>query len=253
VTDHGRKYDLDHDTDPGVWDGGDDSPTEVDPQTERERAEESQHVVEFFERWCRSHDLARLGARRQRELVFERHSGTRDFVVYASPPTAPPRATRDMHANASKVQVGAGMDDRTAPTLVLPSRRPARWRWGVVLFAAGLATMGAVAFSSRMQLRQQLPVRASTPPSSQPSNALLVVQESAALPAREVANGSARDKPTQRASEDRATQDISSTVARESAASAAVAKQRLTVGHVAATPDNSSGNRPSSPGFFSDW
>ena len=138
MTDERHEHDVAYDTDPGLWGADDDAPTEVDPQTEREREEESWKVTLFFEKFLRSLDLKHLRDRRDRELVHDRNSNVRDFVAYASEATAPPRATKHDRTPRSKVLLEMETDDRTAPTVVFPSARPLRWRLGVLVLGAGL-------------------------------------------------------------------------------------------------------------------
>jgi hypothetical protein len=139
MTDHRREPDFAYDTEPGSWATEDDVPTEVDPQTEQEREEESRKGALFFENFLRSLDLKHLRERRQRELVRDRHSNARDFVAYTSPATAPPRAASCDGAPRAKVLLEPGTGDRTAPTVVLEPIRPSRRRpLGAVVMVAGV-------------------------------------------------------------------------------------------------------------------
>jgi hypothetical protein len=138
MTDERHEPDFAYDTDPDIWGADDDAPTQVDPQTEREREEEGRQVALFFEKFLRSLDLKHLRQRRDRELVHDRNSNVRDFVAYASESHAPARATKHDRPPRSKVLLEGETDDRTAPTVVLPSTRPLRWRVGVLILGAGL-------------------------------------------------------------------------------------------------------------------
>jgi hypothetical protein len=138
MTDERHEPDFAYDTEPGPWGAEDDAPTEVDPQTEKEREEESRKVALFFEKFLRSLDLKHLRERRDRELVHDCNSNVRDFVAYSSESHAPARATKHDRTPRSKVLLEVGTDDRTAPTVVLSSKRPLRWRLWVLVLGAGL-------------------------------------------------------------------------------------------------------------------
>jgi hypothetical protein len=169
MVEHDRKYGPEFDTDPGAWNGEDDCPTEVDPQTETQRVEERRQVVEFFDRFLRSLDVRRLRERRARELVSARTSGGRDFVAYVAAAAFPPSGAKGVRLDPPKVALAPEATDRTAPTVVLRSRRPIRWGWGALVMAAATAVVCSLGARARTVSLAPPIVSAEAPTGATPS------------------------------------------------------------------------------------